>query len=53
MVRHSSGGVQYTKTRLPVECVAAFAFKDKHKAFAFEKYLKTGSGRAFMNRHLI
>jgi putative endonuclease len=28
-------------------------FTDKYKAFAFEKYLKGGSGRAFMNKRLI
>jgi len=27
--------------------------KDKYKAFKFEKYLKSGSGRAFIKRHLI
>jgi len=26
-------------------------FYQKHKAFAFEKYLKSGSGRAFSKRH--
>jgi len=26
-------------------------FYEKHKAFAFEKYLKTESGRAFSKRH--
>lgn len=51
--RHSQGGVQYTKSRLPVNCVAAFGFVDKYKAFEFEKYLKTGSGRAFMSRHFV
>ena len=25
---------------------------DKHRAFKFEKYLKSGSGRAFINKHL-
>jgi hypothetical protein len=29
------------------------AFQDKYKAFEFEKYLKSGSGIAFRNRHLI
>jgi predicted GIY-YIG superfamily endonuclease len=45
--------VSYTSTRLPVECIAAFGFQDKYKAFAFEKYLKSGSGRAFMNKRLV
>jgi len=53
MTRHAKGQVHYTKDKLPVTCVAAFGFPDKYRAFAFEKYLKTGSGRAFMKRHLI
>lgn len=28
-------------------------FKNKEKALAFEKYLKSGSGFAFRNKHLI
>ena len=51
--RHARGQVSYTKDKLPVNCVAATGFVDKYKAFAFEKYLKSGSGRAFMGRHLI
>ncbi len=53
MERHSKGGVSYTKSRLPFTCIASFGFVDKYKAFNFEKYLKTGSGRAFTGRHLI
>ncbi|NUQ14449.1 MAG: GIY-YIG nuclease family protein [Flavobacteriales bacterium] len=49
--RHEAGTVHSTKDRLPVKCMATFGFIDKHKAYAFEKYLKSGSGRAFMNRH--
>ncbi|UCH66778.1 MAG: hypothetical protein JSW63_06545 [Ignavibacterium sp.] len=30
----------------------AFLFDKKGKALAFEKYLKSQSGRAFANRHL-
>lgn len=28
-----------------------FAFQDRGKAYSFEKYLKSGSGRAFAKRH--
>ncbi len=52
-LRHSKGMVHFTHDKLPVTCVAAFGFQDKYKAFNFEKYLKTGSGRAFMKRHFI
>jgi putative endonuclease len=51
--RHISGLVPATKPRLPVNLVFYCAFKDKYKAFEFEKYLKSGSGRAFMQKRLI
>ncbi len=51
--RHQKGKVPATAKRLPVELNFYFAIKDKYKAFRFEKYLKTGSGRAFLKRHLI
>jgi len=51
--RHQSGWVPATKDRLPVKLHAYFAFKDKHLAFNFEKYLKSGSGRAFLKKHLV
>lgn len=53
MERLANGGVHFTKSRLPVVCIAAFGFADTYKAFDFEKYLKTGSGRAFMSRHFM
>lgn len=49
--RHKSGWIPATKDKLPVELEAYFAFKEKYKAFNFEKYLKSGSGRAFMVKH--
>ena len=51
--RHKNGGVSFTKGRLPVDLIIYFAFSNKYKAFQFEKYLKSGSGRAFANRHLL
>lgn len=51
--RHNLGHVPATKLRLPAALVTYIAFTEKHKAFAFEKYLKTGSGRAFLNKRLI
>jgi len=51
--RHKNGHVPATKSRLPVKLVCYFAFSNKYKAFDFEKYLKSGSGRAFLKRHLI
>ena len=51
--RHASGQVIATKPRLPVELLTYIAFTDKYKAFQFERYLKGGSGRAFLNKRLI
>jgi putative endonuclease len=53
LIRHQRGSVTATKNRRPVEVVTYTVFNGKYKAFAFEKYLKTGSGRAFMNKRLI
>ena len=49
---HQQGEVSYTKTRLPVELVSYFAFKDKQLAYNFERYLKSGSGIAFAKKRL-
>jgi predicted GIY-YIG superfamily endonuclease len=35
----------------PWKLVVQVGFEDKAKAFAFEKYLKSGSGRAFAKKH--
>jgi putative endonuclease len=51
--RHNNGQVPATKNRIPVKLITHILFQDKYKAFAFEKYLKSGSGRAFINKHLI
>lgn len=51
IVRHQKGDVPATKNRLPINLYSYFAFSDKFIAFNFEKYLKSGSGRAFMKKH--
>jgi len=51
--RHKSGQVPATAGRLPAELKFYFAIPNKYKAFEFEKYLKSGSGRAFIKKHLI
>ncbi len=51
--RHSKGYVESTKYKLPVQLIFQCSFIDKGKAFEFEQYLKTGSGIAFRNKHLI
>lgn len=51
--RHRSGEVLYTSTRLPFHLVTHIVFTDKYKAFGFEKYLKSGSGKAFMFKRFV
>ena len=53
MNRHKNGFVNYTKDKLPVKLISYIAFLEKHKAYFFEKYLKSGSGTAFRNKRLI
>ena len=50
--RHQKGHVPATAKRLPIKLDFYIAIADKYKAFEFEKYLKSGSGRAFINKHL-
>ncbi len=49
--RHQKGYVPATKDRLPIKLISYFAFSNKYTAFNFEKYLKSGSGRAFIKKH--
>lgn len=51
--RHGKKYVESTRDNLPAKLVFYCAFHDKYKAFEFEKYLKSGSGIAFRNKHLI
>ena len=53
LTRHHNGQVPATTKRRPVVLLSYFAFTDKYKALAFEKYLKSGSGRAVLNKRLI
>lgn len=51
--RHELGRVPATRDRLPIKLNSYFAFSNKYKSFEFEKYLKSGSGRAFLKKHLV
>jgi putative endonuclease len=48
---HNAGEVFHTAKYKPWVIKNYFAFEDKDKAYRFEKYLKSGSGRAFAKRH--
>lgn len=50
--RHNKGYVLATKDLKPWKLIAYFAFNDEKVAFRFEKYMKTGSGREFIKRHI-
>jgi predicted GIY-YIG superfamily endonuclease len=49
---HNAGRVPHTSKFTPWRIRSATAFKSKERALAFERYLKSGSGRAFLKRHL-
>ncbi|MFH1749441.1 MAG: GIY-YIG nuclease family protein [bacterium] len=42
-----------TKGKRPISLVFYCAFPTKEQAVEFEKYLKSGSGQSFRNKHLI
>jgi len=50
--RHNKGYVPATKPLLPITLISYFAFSNKYIAFNFEKFLKSGSGRAFMKKYI-
>jgi predicted GIY-YIG superfamily endonuclease len=50
---HNKGYNTYTKKRLPIKLLFYCCFPNRYLAYNFERYLKTGSGRAFMVKHLI
>ena len=50
---HNSGGSQHTAQHRPWRLIVLLEFATQSSAVAFEKYLKTGSGRAFAKRHFV
>ena len=51
--QHQHAEVISTRDCLPVTLIGYTTFRNQQKAYAYEKYLKSGSGRAFLNKHLI
>jgi predicted GIY-YIG superfamily endonuclease len=55
VIRHNAGKSEsqsrHTSIHGPWKLVVEIGFEDRAKAFAFEKYLKSGSGRAFAKKH--
>lgn len=52
LAKHNEGGSPHTSKYRPWRLVVFIKFEDDGKAAAFEQYLKSGSGRAFANKHL-
>ena len=48
---HNLGQVPHTSKFRPWRIETAVAFRSRDKAAAFEKYLKSHSGRAFAKKH--
>lgn len=51
LIAHNNGKCKHTIKFVPWELKFFAAFPDKSKAIQFEKYLKTGSGFAFSQKH--
>jgi predicted GIY-YIG superfamily endonuclease len=49
--KHNEGGCPHTAKFKPWQIKNYFAFNSKEKALKFEKYLKSGSGKAFAQKH--
>ncbi len=49
---HNAGKSPHTSKYMPWALVSYFAFSEKLKAYEFERYLKSHSGRAFGRKRL-
>ena len=48
---HNAGSVSHTSKYRPWKILSYVVFDDKQKAYDFERYLKSHSGRAFAAKH--
>ena len=48
---HNAGRCPHTAKYRPWELVVSIEFRDEPRAIRFERWLKSGSGRAFAKRH--
>lgn len=51
LTAHNNRKVPHTSKFVPWQIQTAVAFRDKERAIAFERYLKSHSGRAFAEKH--
>jgi predicted GIY-YIG superfamily endonuclease len=52
LAKHNAGEVPHTSKYRPWRLKTCVAFSDEKRAVAFERYLKSGSGRAFAKKRL-
>ena len=52
LAAHNAGQSPHTSKYKPWRLISAHYFADPHVAVEFERYLKTGSGRAFAAKRL-
>ncbi|MBN8978781.1 MAG: GIY-YIG nuclease family protein [Rhizobiales bacterium] len=52
LAKHNAGEVTHTAKYRPWRIKTYIAFSDERQAFAFERYLKSASGRAFAKTRL-
>jgi predicted GIY-YIG superfamily endonuclease len=50
---HNCGTTPHTDKHKPWKIIMYLAFENKDKAYSFEEYLKSVSGRAFRNKRLL
>ena len=50
---HNAGESPHTSKYRPWRLTVSVAFASEAKAIEFEKYLKSGSGAAFLSRHFL
>jgi predicted GIY-YIG superfamily endonuclease len=50
---HNSGGSVWTAPFRPWRLAVSIEFPTEDRALQFERYLKSGSGRAFARRHFL
>ncbi len=53
LIEHNRGDGAYSKTYAPWELEVHRAFTDKQMAEEFERYLKSGSGHAFLKKRFL
>ncbi len=51
LAHHNAGHCPHTASRRPWQTHVVIEFSDQATASRFERYLKSGSGRAFAKRH--